>query len=179
MSLFSRARRRLLPALLVACVLGGATTVHAQAAAPAPRAFETRTTWSSADEAWFERNRRFATAGKVLSVVGRVAQLLVLSTGDRMDSPYWSVMGVAGVGELMWSGSELRATNELRRRGYELRRGAAVAAVVGAVVFAPMTWIAGPIQSSRIRDLHDEIVPYDYRGARPKLDPGAGLTLRF
>jgi hypothetical protein len=175
----SNSLRLLVPALLLTGVLSVASSVRAEPVGYPAHGFVLRHDWSSADEAWFERNRRFAIAGKVLSVVGRLAQFAVLSTGDRVDSPYWSMMGVAGVGELMWSGSDLRATNVLRRHGYELRRGAAIASLVGAVVFAPMTWIAGPIQSSRIRDVHDELVPYDYRSRLPRLEPGGAVTLRF
>lgn len=171
-----------LPLLCIVSLLAVAEPAQAQAYTPRSNGFDVGRGWTSADEAWFERNRRFATAGKVLTVVGRVTTMLVLSTGDRQDSPYWGMMGVAGLGELMWSGSDLRATNVLRRHGYSLRRGAGIAAVVGAVVFAPMTWIAGPIQSSRIRNLHDDLAPGDYgvrlRDRHPS-GGGANVVLRW
>lgn len=103
----------------------------------------------------FERNRRFAMAGKILTVVGRLVTVGALIADNEAGSPYWGLMGVATAGELMWSGSDLRATNQLRERGYRLRKGAAIASVVGAVVFPPLTWIAGSIQSSRLREARE------------------------
>jgi hypothetical protein len=133
--------------------------------------------WTAEDEAWLRRNRAFALAGKILTVVGVVGWFAGLA-GEQ-----WGLVGSAGslhyLGALMWAGSELRGAKELRRRGIEVTKAPAIAAVVGAALnLQPTTWIAGPIQSARIRRVHDDILDYAQPRARVSTF-GFGLNVQF
>jgi hypothetical protein len=133
--------------------------------------------WTAEDEAWLRRNRAFALAGKILTVVGVVGGIVGASTGEW--GAWGAGWGVQGLGQLMWAGSELRGAKELRRRGIEVEKAAGIAAVVGASIGVPIiTWIAGPIQSARIRRVHDDIL--DYAQPRARLSTfGFGLNVQF
>ena len=51
-------------------------------------------------------------------------------------------------GDVTWATGTLISANAIHRAGnYAHPQGAAIAALVGAVVFAPVTWVAAPIQS--------------------------------
>lgn len=147
-------------------------------------AFSVRSTpaWSHADERWFRTNRRIATTGKVLTVVGRIAVIATLAAGAEpfSDPEYWGALSVASTGELMWSIADLRALNRLVDRGAPARRGAGITSLVGAVTLAPLTWIAGPIASARIRAAHADLIPASSMNAPPAVSVrGASLTVRF
>ncbi len=138
--------------------------------------------WSAEDESWFRTNRRIATAGKVITVAGRIAVLAVViaGVGTFEDPEYWATASVAFTGELMWSIADLRATNRIASRGIHIRSGAAIASLVGALVFAPITWIAGPMASARLRHAHDDLARMPGQASTRSLDvKGAGLTLKF
>lgn len=133
--------------------------------------------WTAEDEAWLQRNRAFALAGKILTVVGVVGGIVGASTGEW--GAWGAGWGVQGLGQLMWAGSELRGAKELRRRGIEVEKAAGIAAVVGASIGVPViTWIAGPIQSARIRRVHDDILDYAQPRARVSTY-GLGLNVQF
>lgn len=138
--------------------------------------------WSQADARWIRTNRRIAAAGKALTVAGRIAVIATVIAGAQPfeDPEYWAALGVAGTGELMWSIADLRATNRLNDRGARLRRGAAITSMIGAVTLAPLTWIAGPIASARIRATHADLVPTSSMNQSPALSVrGASLTVHF
>jgi hypothetical protein len=59
-------------------------------------------------------------------------------------------------GQLTWTGSDLRGALELGRRGVRVTRLPGIVAVCGAVLLSPIAWIAGPIQSARIRQAHHD-----------------------
>lgn len=59
----------------------------------------------------------------------------------------------------------------MRKKGVDVSKGAGIAGVVGAVVFSPILWIAGPVQSAQLRQAHERVT----RG-RASLDPISGST---
>jgi len=126
--------------------------LEAPALRPAP--------WSSVDEHWLERNRSFALAGKILTVVG-VVGIIVGASADNQIGLWGASSGVQMIGQLMWSIAELRGAKQLRRRGVDVSKAPGIAAVVGAVLFSPVTWIAGPIQSARIREARESLPSYE------------------
>jgi hypothetical protein len=133
------------------------------------------TSWPASDEARYDRNRLFATLGKVLTVVGRISAVSLAAAGY---APQWLAgAAVATTGELMWSISELVETNRFQARHFRVRRAAPITAVVGAFTLAPITWIAGPVASARLRDLHRDVMGFPV--ARGPQVWGAGLTLQF
>ena len=137
--------------------------------------------WSDHDARFLRRNRRVAAAGKVLTVVGRISALSLSIAGTTFRDPaYWAFVGASVAGELTWSSADLRATKRLEGSGLHLRRGAAVAAVVGAVLLAPLTWIAGPIASARIREARGDLKELGFTARGAPLDVrGAGFVLKF
>jgi hypothetical protein len=78
---------------------------------------------------------------------------------------------------MMWSIADLRATNRFNDRGVPVRRGAAIASLVGSFTLAPITWIGGPIASARLRNAHHET------GTAARTEGmrviGATLSMRF
>lgn len=111
--------------------------------------------WTARDEAWYRRNRRIAAAGKILTVVGLVTTFAV---GVPRDANGVILTGVIlqFTGQLTWTGTDLRGVQELRRRGRRVTRVPGIVAMCGAVLLSPIAWIAGPIQSARIRHAHDD-----------------------
>lgn len=177
----------LLSLSLGACLMLCVDSASAQAGsgfAPPPNALTTSLSarWSAADESWLHTNRRIAIAGKVLTVVGRVTAIASVIAGAQLleDPEYWAALGVAGTGELMWSIADLRAINRLDAAGLRVRRGAAITSVIGSLTLAPLTWIAGPIASARIRAAHADLLPTSSMNPPPALSVrGASLTIRF
>jgi hypothetical protein len=108
--------------------------------------------WAGSDERWYQRNRRFAIAGKVLTVLG-IGLLLGAVTTEHDGLVIGAIVTQYG-GQLIWAASELRGANELRRRGFRVSRTSAMVALCGALLLSPLTWIAGPIQSAQIRQAH-------------------------
>lgn len=131
--------------------------------------------WSHSDEAWYRRNRAFATAGKVLTVVGLA--LIFASTQTPQQAPLLvSGAVVQSLGQLVWSGAEVRGANELQRRGFRVGNTAGIVALCGALLLAPLTWIAGPIQSAQIRRAHAELTLS--RGSKGPTFASYGLGFR-
>lgn len=162
-------------ALVALCIAVSWASWLAPSAAHAQEPRAAYGAWSTSDEAWYERNRRFALAGKILTIAGVAALVAGVSS---TEAAVWGPGGfLQAAGQFTWAGSDLRAANELRRRGHPVRKAAGVFAVIGAVVFSPMTWIAGPIQSAHIRNAHDRIAgPSDVPLARSF---GLKMRLRF
>jgi len=112
--------------------------------------------WSHSDEAWYRQNRAIATAGKVLTVLG--ISLSLASAFTQEQAPLLlSGLGTQSLGQLIWGAAEVRAANELARRGSRVSNAAGIVALCGALILSPLTWIAGPIQSAQIRRAHGEV----------------------
>jgi hypothetical protein len=137
--------------------------------------------WSAADDAWLARNRGFALAGKILTVIG-VAGIVVGSAAGQEVGVWSAGLTVQTLGQYMWSIAELRGAKQLRSRGIGVTKAPGIAAVVGAVLFSPLTWIAGPIQSARIREIEEALPGYGSSAARRRerfSSHGLGLRLAF
>ena len=129
--------------------------------------------WSARDEGWYRRNRRIAAAGKVLTVLGLLTTF-ALGVPRRDNAVIVGGIAARMTGELTWSIADLRAANELRRRGLAVRKPPGIVAVCGALLLSPVVWIAGPIQSAHLRRAHASA----HRG----FTPGAlqlGARVRF
>lgn len=132
--------------------------------------------WSAADERWYRRNRGFASAGKVLTVLG--IALALSQVRSQHDGLLIGGLGTQYVGQLVWAAAELRGANELRWRGFRVGKAPAIVALCGALLLSPLTWIAGPIQSAQIRQTHASISPL--RGATVSFSSyGLGFRGRF
>jgi hypothetical protein len=119
--------------------------------------------WSGADEVWLRRNRRIAIVGKVLTVLGVSLVASQLQRGNA--SIVISGLGAQYLGQLTWSAAELRAAKHMRRRGFRISKAPAIAAMCGALLLSPVTWIAGPIQSAQVRRAHRELELGSRQGA--------------
>ncbi len=111
--------------------------------------------WTSSDEAWYRRNRAFATIGKVLTVLGIATSAIWIPT----DSTAALVTGLAAqyTGQIIWSAAELRGAKGMQRRGVHVTRVPGILSVCGAFLLSPLLWVAGPVQSKRSREAHDNI----------------------
>lgn len=137
--------------------------------------------WSAEDDAWLARNRGFALAGKILTVVG-VAGLIVGGAAGQDVGVWGAGVTVQTLGQFMWSIAELRGAKQLRRRGIGVTKAPGITAVIGAVLFSPLTWIAGPIQSARIREVEEALPSYASSTVRRRerlSSHGLGLRLAF
>lgn len=150
-------------------------TTDANFYAPPFAAEQTR--WHGSDEAWYRQNRRFALAGKVLTVVG-LATTLAVGVPTDLLAPVLAGLSVQYAGQLMWAGSELRGANGLRRRGVEVPRVGAIVALCGALLLSPVTWIAGPIQSARTRTAHAQASGAGGSHASSPAFTGVGMGVR-
>jgi hypothetical protein len=162
-----------------------ADAAHAQVGPPAYAPYPeqqyglvTTRTWTADDEAWFRQNRAFAMAGKIMTVSG-----ILMSLAVALPLESWAAFGVGMTlqysGQFMWAGAELRGAKQMRRRGYKVSKVPGIIAVAGSVLSSPILWIAGPIQSARLRRAHDEIT-HTYTGGGPTLSTfGLGARLQF
>ena len=130
-------------------------------------------TWTADDETWFQRNRAFRIAGRVMAGFGGVLILAGLSAGreetfdeyygdyydeysDKAINTIFAGVGFYGLGSLVWAASTSRGTNEMRRRGARISKVAAILSVVGLLA-PPMLWIAGPMAGANMRRAHDDV----------------------
>jgi hypothetical protein len=132
------------------------------------------TSWNASDESWYETNRAIALAGKIMTVVG--VGLIIGGAAAESDALLYSGVGVQSVGQIGWSIADLRCANRMSRRGVEVRNASGIAAVIGAFIFSPITWISGPVQSMRIRDAHNSLM---LTSAQPPRMQALGSTLRL
>jgi hypothetical protein len=136
--------------------------------------------WSADDEAWFQRNRGFRNAGKIITAFGGLLCLAGLARmgGDGDTAFQLGMTGVAfyGIGSLLWTASTMYGTNELNRRGVRVGKTGAIMSVVG-IFGPPILWIAGPMQSASLRRAHDGVAPTQ-RTALSWL-PGLGVRATF
>lgn len=136
------------------------------------------TSWTASDEAWYRRNRHFALAGKLLTVAGIVTSLGIGVPTDSFGTVLTG-LAVQYAGQLIWSGSELRGAHGLRARGVKVTRAPAIVSLCGALLLSPLTWIAGPVQSARIRAAHERSTGLARLPKAPAPRYGLGLRLRF
>jgi hypothetical protein len=130
-------------------MIGGSEYVPAFGAPPPP-------SWSEWDERWYQRNRAWSMAGKILTVVGVG---LIIGLAPVRDGEYAVGPGVLALmaGQLTWTGADLRGAVGMNRRGFDVPIAPGIVALVGTITFTPITWIAGPVQSARIRQAHEGI----------------------
>ena len=153
--------------LLVTCAASSTLQVAAQDSASAPISSDPgyfegpfvshASGWTASDEAWYRRNRRIASAGKILTVLG-LATTFAVGVPRSANNVIATGIALQFAGQLTWTGADLRGANVLSRRGKRVTRLPGIVAVCGAVLFSPIAWIAGPIQSARIRQAHHAAV---------------------
>jgi hypothetical protein len=113
--------------------------------------------WSRSDEAWYRQNRRIAAMGKVMTVLGLALTLSSLIPEEQLPL-FASGIATQYLGQLIWSAAELRGAKQMQRRGFHVGKAPAIVALCGAFLLSPLTWIAGPIQSSQIRRAHGDMM---------------------
>ncbi len=163
--------------LVAALALGlGPARVHAQPRLAVPISSEPQyfappflpgaPAWTAADEAWYRRNRGFAAVGKVLTLAGLVTSLAgFVPTGSVVILA--SGIGAQYTGQIIWGAADLKGAKQMQRRGFRITRVPGILALCGAFVFSPLLWVAGPIQSARLREAHAWVM-------RPQLQPRFG-----
>jgi hypothetical protein len=103
-----------------------------------------------------EGNRAFATAGKILTVLGLATVFGVFVPTESLAALVTGA-AVQYTGQIIWSAAELRGAKEMQRRGFRVTRVPGILSVCGAVLFSPLLWVAGPIQSARLREAHSTV----------------------